>query len=118
MIRKIALLLLFALFSFSVASFADEQLAVHVNEMRVPQIIGIVKNHKGEPVAGVRVVVIRRETGHIRGDAKTDEQGRFAFPDLKEMKYNIKVYHGNTVELYHVKVTNENASPELVLKYK
>ena len=101
-----------------VPAFAEEQLAVHVNEMRVPQILGVVQNHKGEPVAGVQVEVIRRETGHVSGEAKTDAQGRFALPNLKDGKYNIKVHHNGIAELYHVHVTDQKASPELVLKYK
>ncbi len=101
-----------------VPAFAEEQLAVHVNEMRVPQVLGVVQNHKGEPVAGVTVEVIRRETGHVSGEAKTDAQGRFAFPNLKDGKYNIKVHHNGVAELYHVHVTTQKASPELVLKYK
>lgn len=117
MIRKSAFLAVLVLLLIA-PSFAEEQLAVHVNEMRVPQMIGVVRNHKGEPVAGVRVEVIRRENGHTVGEAKTDEQGRFAFPNLKDARYNIKVHHNGIADFYHVKVTTEKASPELVLKYK
>lgn len=119
MIRKIfALAFVLCLLLLASASFGEEQLAVHVKEMRVPQMIGVVQNHRGEPVAGVRVEVIRRETGHVMGDAKTDEQGRFAYPNLKDGKYNIKVHHNGIAELYHVHVTTQHAEPELVLKYK
>jgi uncharacterized GH25 family protein len=52
------------------------------------------------------------------GDAKTDDQGRFAYPNLKDGKYNVKVHHNGIAELYHVHVTSEKAEPELVLKYK
>ncbi|HEY3928540.1 MAG TPA: carboxypeptidase-like regulatory domain-containing protein [Candidatus Koribacter sp.] len=115
MIRKIALLLCLAV---ALPLFAEEQLAVHVNELRVPQLMGVVKNHHGDPVAGVRVEVIRRENGHTVGDAKTDDQGRFAFPNLKDARYNIKVHHNGIADFYHVRVTTEKASPELVLKFK
>ncbi|ABF39059.1 hypothetical protein Acid345_0054 [Candidatus Koribacter versatilis Ellin345] len=101
-----------------VPAFAEEQLAVHVNEMRVPQILGVVQNHKGEPVTGVTVEVIRRENGHTVGEAKTDAQGRFAFPAVKNGRFNIKVHHNGIADFYHVRVTEEHASPELVLKYK
>jgi 5-hydroxyisourate hydrolase-like protein (transthyretin family) len=117
--RNIALpILLCFSFFFALSSFAEEELAVHVNEMRVPQMVGVVKNHKGEPAAGVRVEIFRREDGHIMGDAKTDDQGRFAYPNLKNGKYNIKVHHDGIADFYHVHVTPQNASPELVLKYK
>ncbi len=116
--KRIALALVFCLFLISTAAFAEEQLAVHVKEMRVPQMMGVVQNHRGEPVAGVRVEVIRRENGHTVGEAKTDDQGRFAFPNLKDARYNIKVHHNGIADFYHVKVTNQQASPELVLKYK
>jgi uncharacterized protein YfaS (alpha-2-macroglobulin family) len=116
MIKKLVLLLCLAV-ALPVFS-AEEQLAVHVNELRVPQLIGVVKNHKGEPVAGVRVEVIRRENGHTVGEAKTDEQGRFAFPNLKNFRYNIKVHHNGYADFYHVRVTTEKAAPELVLKFK
>jgi uncharacterized protein YfaS (alpha-2-macroglobulin family) len=115
--RKTASLLLILL-SFVLSSFAEEQLAVHVNEMRVPQMMGVVQNRHGDPVPNVRVEVIHRENGHVMGDAKTDDQGRFAYPNLKDGKYNVKVHHNGISELYHVHVTSEKAEPELVLKYK
>lgn len=117
--RKIVTLVLLCLFTFVSASFADEEeLAVHIKEMRVPQMVGVVQNHKGDPVAGVRVEIFRREDGHVMGDAKTDDQGRFAYPNLKNGRYNIKVHHNGIADFYHVHVTPQNASPELVLKYK
>jgi uncharacterized protein YfaS (alpha-2-macroglobulin family) len=117
MIRR--LLLLFALCAaFAVPTFAEEQLAVHVKEIRVPEMIGTVQNRKGDPVAGVRVEVIRRENGHTVGNAKTDDQGRFAYPNLKNGRYNIKVHHNGMADFYHVLLTTQKASPELVLKYK
>jgi len=118
MTRKIALLLLFFVLTLGCTAFAEEQLAVHVNEMRVPQMMGVVHNHKGDPVAGVRVEIIHRESGHVMGEAKTDDQGRFAYPNLKDGKYNVKVHHNGIAELYHVHVTTQKAEPELVLKYK
>lgn len=112
----------FALFLFSLLTIPalgdEEELAVHVNELRVPQMMGVVVNHRGRPVAGVRVEVFRREDGHIMGEAKTDAQGRFAYPNLKPRRYNIKVHHDGIADFYHVHVTSQNASPELVLKYK
>jgi uncharacterized protein YfaS (alpha-2-macroglobulin family) len=116
MLKKFALLLCVAICLPGFA--AEEQLAVHVNELRVPQMIGVVKNHKGEPVSGVRVEVIRRETGRTVGEAKTDDQGRFAFPNLKNFRYNIKVHHDGYADFYHVRVTPERAAPELVLRFK
>jgi len=101
-----------------VPAFAEEQLAVHVNELRVPQVLGVVQNHRGEPVAGVRVEIIRRENGHTVGESKTDAQGRFAFPSLKNGRYNVKVHHNGIADFYDVRVTEEHAAPELVLKYK
>ena len=114
--RKLVLILCFAITLPLLA--AEEQLAVHVNELRVPQVIGVVKNHKGDPQAGVRVEVIKRETGRTVAEAKTDDQGRFAFPNLKNYRYNIKVHHNGYADFYHVRVTTERAAPELVLKYK
>ena len=111
------LAILVALCSFSVAE-QEEQLAVHVKEMRVPQMMGVVHNHRNEPVAGVRVEILRRENGWRVLDAKTDDQGRFASPNLKNGRYNIKVHHNGIEELYHVHITPQNASPELVLKFK
>ena len=118
MSRKFPVLAIFLLTLVLPSFAAEEQLAVHVNEMRVPQVLGVVKDHKGTPVAGVRVEVIRRETGHTVGEAKTDEQGRFAFPNLKNARYNIKVHHNGYADFYHVRVTPEHAAPELVLKFK
>jgi 5-hydroxyisourate hydrolase-like protein (transthyretin family) len=115
--RKLFALILFSLLAIP-ALCEEEQLAVHINELRVPQMIGVVQNHQGKPVTGVRVEVFRREDGHIMGDAKTDEQGRFAYPKLKPHRYNIKVHHDGIADFYHVVVTSQNASPELVLKYK
>jgi 5-hydroxyisourate hydrolase-like protein (transthyretin family) len=121
MIRKFAasFLLLFALV-LPYASHAEEEerLAVHINEIRVPQMIGVVQNRRGEPVAGVRVEIFRRADGHVMGNAKTDEQGRFAYPKLKNGKYNIRVHHDGYADFYHVHITPQKASPELVLKYK
>ncbi len=117
MTSKVAALCVLLL-TLMVPSFAEEELAVHVNEIRVPQVLGVVQDRKGEPVAGVRVEVIRRENGHTVGDANTDAQGRFAFPTLKNGRYNIKVHHNGIADFYHVRVTEEHASPELVLKYK
>lgn len=116
MTRKIALLVVFL--AFATASFAEEELAVHIQEMRVPQMIGVVQNHAGKAVAGVRVEIFRREDGHIMGDANTDDQGRFAYPKLKNARYNIKVHHDGIADFYHVHVTPQNAAPELVLRYK
>ncbi len=118
--RKLVLLTsLFFLLTFASLAFAqEEELAVHINELRVPQMVGVVQNHRGEPVAGVRVEIFRREDGHVMGDVKTDEHGRFAFPNLRNARYNIKVHHNGIADFYHVKVTQEKASPELVLKYK
>lgn len=115
--RKPVALLLF-LFIAVLPSFAEEQLAVHVNELRVPQILGVVQSRSGKPVAGVVVEVIRRETGHTMGEVKTDDQGRFAFPNLKNARYNIKVHHNGYADFYHVRVTPEKARPELVLRFK
>jgi 5-hydroxyisourate hydrolase-like protein (transthyretin family) len=121
MIRKFAalFLLLFAL-ALPFASYAEEEerLAVHINELRVPQMVGVVQNRRGEPVAGVRVEIFRRADGHVMGNAKTDEQGRFSYPKLKNGKYNIRVHHDGYADFYHVHVTPQKASPELVLKYK
>jgi 5-hydroxyisourate hydrolase-like protein (transthyretin family) len=116
--RKIATLVFCFLITFCAASFAEEELAVHVKEMRVPQLMGVVHNRGGNPVAGVRVEIFRRQDGHIMGNATTDEQGRFAYPNLKNGRYNIKVHHNGIADFYHVHVTPQNASPELVLKYK
>lgn len=96
----------------------EEELAVHVNELRVPQMMGVVTTHGGRPVVGVRVEVFRREDGHIMGEARTDAQGRFAYPHLKPHRYNIKVHHNGIADFYHVRVTTQNAAPELVLRYK
>ena len=115
MMRKLVLLLCLAV---ALPVFAEEQLAVHVNELRVPQLMGVVQSRSGKPVAGVRVEVIRRENGRTVGEAKTDEQGRFAFPNLKNFRYNIKVHHNGYADFYHVRVTTQMARPELVLKFK
>ncbi len=115
--RKFAAVLLI-FFVLLVPAFAEEELAVHVDEIRVPQMLGVVQNHKREPVPSVRVEVIRRENGHTVGDAKTDAQGRFAFPNLKNGRYNIKVHHNGIADFYHVRVTEERAVAELVLRYK
>lgn len=115
MMRKLVLLLCLAV---ALPVLAEEQLAVHVNELRVPQLIGVVLSRGGKPVAGVRVEVIRRETGRTVSEAKTDEQGRFAFPNLKNFRYNIKVHHDGYADFYHVRVTPQKARPELVLKFK
>lgn len=115
MMRKFVLLVCLAI---ALPAFAEEQLAVHVNELRVPQLIGVVLSRSGKPVPGVRVEVIRRETGHTVGEAKTDDQGRFAFPNLKNYRYNIKVHHNGYADFYHVRVTTQKARPELVLKFK
>lgn len=117
--RKFATLILLSFITFASTSFAqEEELAVHIKEMRVPQMMGVVHNRGGKPVAGVRVEIFRRADGHIMGDAQTDDQGRFAYPHLKNGRYNIKVHHDGIADFYHVHVTPQNASPELVLKYK
>lgn len=115
MMRKLVLLLCLAV---ALPVLAEEQLAVHVNELRVPQLIGVVLSRSGKPVSGVRVEVIRRETGRTVSEMKTDEQGRFAFPNLKNFRYNIKVHHDGYADFYHVRVTTQKARPELVLKFK
>ncbi len=117
MIRTLVALFLFALLTVP-ALCQEERLAVHVNELRVPQMMGVVVNRHGKPVAGVRVEIFRREDGHVMGNTKTDDQGRFAYPNLKPRRYNIKVHHDGYADFYHVHVTPQNAAPELVLKYK
>ena len=117
--RKLAILCsLFFLIAFASASVAEEALAVHVDEIRVPQMIGVVQNKHGAPVANVRVEVFRRYDGHVMGDVRTDAEGRFAYPNLKNGKYNVKVHHDGYADFFHVHVTTQQAQPELVLRYK
>ena len=117
MSRRFVGVLLLLLFTLP-ALAEEEQLAMHVNEIRVPQVLGVVRSPHGSPVAGVRVEIIRRENGRTVGEVKTDDKGRFAFPHLRNARYNIKVHHHGYADFYHIRVTTEHAAPELVLKLK
>jgi hypothetical protein len=51
-------------------------------------IVGQVRDGSGAVVAGATVTIIDRETG-MRRSAKTDESGRFNFPQLKPGTYSV-----------------------------
>jgi hypothetical protein len=51
-------------------------------------IVGQVRDGSGAVVAGATVTIIDRETG-MRRSAKTDESGRFSFPQLKPGTYSV-----------------------------
>ena len=51
-------------------------------------IIGQVRDGSGAVVAGAKVAIVDRETG-MRRSAKTDESGRFSFPQLKPGTYSV-----------------------------
>src|SRR3984885_1333114 len=51
-------------------------------------IVGQVRDGSGAVVAGATVAVIHRETG-MRRSSKTDESGRFNFPQLKPGTYSV-----------------------------
>jgi hypothetical protein len=51
-------------------------------------IVGQVRDGSGAVVAGAKVTIVDRETG-MRRSAKTDELGRFNFPQLKPGTYSV-----------------------------
>ena len=53
-------------------------------------IVGQVRDRSGGVVAGGKVTIVDRETG-MRRSAKTDESGRFNFPQLKPGTYSVAV---------------------------
>jgi len=53
-------------------------------------IIGQVNDESGAAIPGAAVTITNRETG-IQRDAKTDDEGRFNFPQLKPGSYVIEV---------------------------
>src|SRR5208282_3529507 len=53
-------------------------------------IVGIVTDASGAGVPGAAVTVTNKETG-LKRTAKTDESGRFNFPQLKPGNYSVKV---------------------------
>ncbi len=53
-------------------------------------IIGQVSDASGEAVPNARVTVTNKETG-LKRSAKTDDSGRFDFPQLKPGAYSVKV---------------------------
>ncbi len=53
-------------------------------------IVGSVSDASNAAVEGALVTIVNRETG-MRRSAKTDENGRFSFPQLKPGTYSIKV---------------------------
>src|ERR1700756_4308613 len=53
-------------------------------------IVGRVNDETGAPVPGTGVTVTNKETG-LKRFAKTDESGRFNFPQLKPGMYSVKI---------------------------
>ena len=51
-------------------------------------VVGQVRDGSGAVVAGAKVTIVDRETG-MRRSAKTDESGRFNFPQLKPGTYSV-----------------------------
>src|SRR5579862_7583244 len=53
-------------------------------------IVGSVKDITGAPIAGASVAILSTDNGQKRS-AKTGEDGRFNFPQLKPGPYSVKV---------------------------
>ena len=62
--------------------------ATHSQGETTSAIVGQVRDGSGAVVAGAKVTIVDRETG-MRRSAKTDESGRFSFPQLKPGTYSV-----------------------------
>jgi Carboxypeptidase regulatory-like domain len=62
--------------------------ATHSQGETTSAIVGWVRDGSGAVVAGATVTIIDRETG-MRRSSKTDESGRFNFPQLKPGAYSV-----------------------------
>jgi hypothetical protein len=78
-------LLIFVLVGWSHFVFPE---ATYSQGETTSAIVGQVRDGSGAIVAGAKVTIVDRETG-MRRSAKTDESGRFNFPQLKPGTYSV-----------------------------
>ncbi|HVB34456.1 MAG TPA: carboxypeptidase regulatory-like domain-containing protein [Patescibacteria group bacterium] len=74
----------------AVTVFSTGPLRVRAQGDTTSAIVGQVKDPSGAAVAGATVTITNRENG-LRRTAKTNEEGRFDFPQLEPDNYSVRV---------------------------
>ena len=80
-------------------------------------IVGQVRDGSGAVVAGATVTIVDRETG-MRRSAKTDESGRFNFPQLKPGTYSVTAEAESFEARHNDAVGSRAVGPEAIGRFR